>query len=81
MSEESDRMKAPENCKKCGSNKLAFALIGWICWDCNEMHSVEVMQNNFTKSLIERYSEKPPEHNRPGRDGVVDSEGNIVKAK
>lgn len=69
------------NCPKCNSEKVSFALIGVFCQDCNQIHLVDSMQDAFTASLIERYSDNPPEHNRPGKDGFANETGKIVKAE
>ena len=67
------------NCPKCASVKVVPAFVGLFCHDCNELHLDQSMQNNFTESLLERYSDSPPEHNKPGSDGYTDETGKIVK--
>lgn len=65
-------------CSHCGSTKMAFAILGFYCHDCNQMSFVEEFRDNFTKSLVERYSNSPPDHNKPHSDGLIDNKGNIV---
>jgi hypothetical protein len=66
------------SCPRCESENTVSAMIGVFCHDCNLFYLNEDMCDNFTGSLIERYSDNPPENNRPGKDGMVNDKGEIV---
>jgi hypothetical protein len=68
-----------KRCPKCGSERGGWAMVGWWCSICKELFTDKEMMDNLTESLIERYSDNPPEHNKPGRDGHTDETGKIVE--